>query len=81
MGLRDTTRISANDSQSKTGAREFYEYATEHLADALAAVFGDGTFATRHKLEELRERLLTHDDGADSVIGAPWPTCDANTLG
>ena len=45
-------------------------HATEHLADALAAVFGDGTFATRHKFEELRERLLTHDDGADSVIGA-----------
>jgi len=32
-------------------------HATEHLADALAAVFGDGTFATRHKFEELRERL------------------------
>src|SRR5487761_2013745 len=43
-------------------------HATEHLAAALAAVFGDGTFATRHKFEELRERLLMQDDGAESVI-------------
>lgn len=45
-------------------------HATEHLAAALAAVHGDGTFATRHKFEELRERLLTEDDGATSVINA-----------
>jgi hypothetical protein len=45
-------------------------HATEHLADALAAVHGDGTLATRHKFEALRERLLTEDDGAQSVIQA-----------
>ena len=31
---------------------------------------GEGTFATRYKFEELRERLLMDDDGAKSVIGA-----------
>ncbi len=31
---------------------------------------GDGTFATRHKFEELRHRLLTEDDGVDAVINA-----------
>jgi|HigsolmetaAR202D_1030399.scaffolds.fasta_scaffold13729_2 hypothetical protein len=45
-------------------------HATEHLASAIAAVHGDGTFATRHKFEALRERLLTEDDGADAVINA-----------
>ncbi len=45
-------------------------HATEHLADALAAIHGDGTLTTRHKFEFLRERLLTEDNGADSVIQA-----------
>ncbi len=45
-------------------------HATEHLAAAIAAVHGDGTFATRHKFEELRERLLTEDRGAEAVISA-----------
>ncbi|MBK6514528.1 MAG: hypothetical protein IPG04_10525 [Polyangiaceae bacterium] len=45
-------------------------HATEHLAAAIAAVHGDGTFATRHKFELLRERLLTEDDGAQAVIRA-----------
>lgn len=45
-------------------------HATEHLAAAIAAVHGDGTFATRHKFEFLRERLLTEDDGAQAVINA-----------
>ena len=44
--------------------------ATEHLASGIAAVHGDGTFATRHKFEALRERLLTEDDGVDAVINA-----------
>jgi hypothetical protein len=45
-------------------------HATEHLAAAIAAVHGDGTFATRHKFEFLRERLLTEDEGATAVINA-----------
>jgi hypothetical protein len=45
-------------------------HATEHLAAAIAAVHGDGTFATRHKFELLRERLLTEDRGAEAVINA-----------
>jgi hypothetical protein len=45
-------------------------HATEHLAAAIAAIHGDGTFATRHKLEFLRERLLTEDIGVDAVIDA-----------
>jgi len=45
-------------------------HATEHLADAIAAVHGDGTFATRHKFEALRERLLNEDNGAEAVVQA-----------
>jgi hypothetical protein len=45
-------------------------HATEHLGAAIAAVHGDGTIATRHKFESLRERLLTEDDGAKTVISA-----------
>jgi hypothetical protein len=45
-------------------------HATEHLAAAIAAVHGDGTLATRHKFEFLRERLLTEDRGAEAVIDA-----------
>lgn len=44
-------------------------HATEHLAAALAAVHGDGTFETRHKFEYWRERLLMEDDGVRAVIG------------
>jgi len=45
-------------------------HATEHLGAAIAAVHGDGTFATRHKFEFLRERLLTEDGGAKAVVAA-----------
>lgn len=45
-------------------------HATEHLAAAIAAVHGDGTTATRHKFERLRERLLMEDRGAEAVINA-----------
>ena len=48
---------------------DFY-HASEHLAAAVAAVHGDGTMATRHRFEALRERLLTEDDGAKAVIAA-----------
>ena len=52
------------------GSRVVRIHATEHLADALAAIHGDGTLTTRRKLEFLRERLLTEDNGAESVIQA-----------
>lgn len=45
-------------------------HATEHLAAAIAAVHGDGTIATRHTFERLRERLLLEDDGAKTVVAA-----------
>src|SRR5258706_5674344 len=45
-------------------------HATEHLAAAIAAIHGDGTLATRHKFEFLRERLLTEDGGINAVIAA-----------
>jgi hypothetical protein len=45
-------------------------HATEHLAAAIAAVHGDGTLATRHKFEALRERLLNEDEGAEAVISS-----------
>jgi hypothetical protein len=40
------------------------------VPSAIAAAHGDGTFATRHELELLRERLLTEDDRVRRVINA-----------
>jgi hypothetical protein len=45
-------------------------HATEHLGAAIAAVHGDGTLATRHTFEFLRERLLMEDRGVQAVIAA-----------
>lgn len=45
-------------------------HATEHLAAAVAAVYGDGTRETRHRFETLRDRLLTEDSGVDAVINS-----------
>jgi hypothetical protein len=45
-------------------------HVTEHLAAGLAAIYGDGTMATRHKFEALRERLLGEERGAEAVIAA-----------
>lgn len=45
-------------------------HATEHLAAAISAIYGDGTLATRHKFEALRERLLTEEEGVAVVIDA-----------
>jgi NAD(P)-dependent dehydrogenase (short-subunit alcohol dehydrogenase family) len=56
--------------ESPRGGRLDFFHATEHLAAAIAAIHGDGTFATRHKFEFLRERLLTEDKGAEAVIDA-----------
>lgn len=45
-------------------------HATEHLSAAIAAAYGDGTTKSRHKFEELRERLLEDTNGVDTVIKA-----------
>ena len=45
-------------------------HATEHLSHAMASVYGDGTLQARHRFEELRERLLTEDKGAEAVINS-----------
>lgn len=45
-------------------------HATEHLSDAVAAAYGDGTRETRHTFERLRDRLLLEDEGAKAVIDA-----------
>ena len=48
---------------------DFY-HASEHLAAAIAAVYGDGTRETRHRFETLRDRLLMEEGGVDRVINA-----------
>lgn len=45
-------------------------HATEHLARALASVYGDGSLQTRHRFEELREKLLRESNGAQAVINS-----------
>jgi hypothetical protein len=43
-------------------------HAAEHLAQAIAAAYGDGTLKTRHRFAELRDTLLELDDGVERVI-------------
>jgi hypothetical protein len=45
-------------------------HAAEHLAQAIAAVYGDGTLETRHRFAELRDTLLEVEDGVERVIRA-----------
>ena len=45
-------------------------HASEHLHEAVAAAYGDGTRDTRHRFEELRDSLRDDDDGVDRVIRA-----------
>ena len=43
-------------------------HAAEHLGQAIAAAYGDGTLKTRHRFAELRDTLLEVDDGVERVI-------------
>lgn len=45
-------------------------HASEHLHDAVATVYGDGTHETRYRYEVLRETLRDEDGGVDKVIRA-----------
>jgi hypothetical protein len=45
-------------------------HAAEHLGQALAAAYGDGTRETRLRFEELRSILLEDEGGVDRVIRA-----------
>lgn len=48
---------------------DFY-HATEHLNDALAAAYGDGTRDARLRFEELKEILREDEGGVDRVISS-----------
>jgi hypothetical protein len=48
---------------------DFY-HATEHLNDALAAAYGDGTRETRFRFEEMKEILRDDEGGVDRVIAS-----------
>ena len=50
-------------------ALDFF-HATEHLHDAIANVYGDGTHETRFRYETLRDTLRDDEDGANKVIRA-----------
>jgi hypothetical protein len=43
-------------------------HAAEHLGQAIAAAYGDGTLKTRHRFAELRDTLLEVADGVERVI-------------
>jgi hypothetical protein len=45
-------------------------HAAEHLSDALAAAYGDGTTEARRRFTLLRHVLLEEEDGVESVIRA-----------
>jgi len=43
-------------------------HAAEHLSDAIAAAYGDGTVEARRRFADLRHVLLEETDGVDTVI-------------
>jgi hypothetical protein len=45
-------------------------HATEHLHDAMAAAYGDGTRETQYRYETLRETLRDDENGVEKVIRA-----------
>lgn len=45
-------------------------HAAEHLGQAIAAAYGDGTIKTRARFAELRDTLLELEDGVERVIRA-----------
>lgn len=66
-GAKDNWEFLAKELPDGFEILDFY-HATEHLNDALAAVYGDGTKEARRRFEDLRHVLRHHEDGLESVI-------------
>jgi hypothetical protein len=68
-GVDDNWSFLADELPPGVEALDFF-HASEHLHDAIAAAYGDGTIKTRHRHEELREVLRDEAGGVEKVIRA-----------
>jgi hypothetical protein len=66
-GAKDNWEFLSKELPEGLEILDFY-HAAEHLNDALAAVYGEGTKEARRRLEDLRHVLRHHEDGLESVI-------------
>jgi hypothetical protein len=66
-GAEDNWRFLSEQIPHGAEAIDFY-HAAEHLGQAVAAAYGDGTRESRFRFQELREILLDECDGVEQVI-------------
>lgn len=68
-GVDDNWSFLTGELPAGDEALDFF-HASEHLHDAVADAYGDGTRKTRHRYEELREILRDEPGGVGRVIRA-----------
>ena len=68
-GVDDNWSFLTGELPVGAEALDFF-HASEHLHDAVAAAYGDGTTRTRHRYEDLREILRDEPGGVGRVIRA-----------
>ena len=68
-GIADNWAFLSRELPQGEEAVDFF-HASEHLHDAVAAAYGDGTLQTQHRYETLREALRDEEGGVKKVIGA-----------
>jgi hypothetical protein len=68
-GIADNWTFLSTKLPNGPEAVDFY-HASEHLHEAIAAAYGDGTHETQYRYETLREALRDEEGGVDKVIRA-----------
>jgi hypothetical protein len=66
-GANDNWTFLSKDLPEGDEVVDFF-HAAEHLNDAIAAAYGDGTVEARRRFNDLRHVLLEEEDGAKKVI-------------
>lgn len=68
-GVADNWEFLSSELPKGEEAVDFF-HAAEHLHEAVAVAYGDGTLQTQHRYETLYEALRDEEGGVDKVIGA-----------
>ena len=68
-GVTDNWEFLSTELPQGEEAIDFF-HASEHLHEAIAAAYGDGTRETQHRYETLRDALRDEEGGVDKVIRA-----------
>lgn len=69
-GANDNWDYLSSSALPKSAEGIDFFHASDHLYDAIANVYGDGTRDTRHRYEVLRDTLRDEEGGVDKVIRA-----------